>query len=117
MLAPFSFFSAWDPPVLPPYPNLARVQALLPRTGYATKQFLRWVTRRWCRPVYALRRELGLPRGRFPLFEAKHSERLVLAMFSSVLGAPQKDWAGVHPDHRLRLLRRGRGQDRALPGT
>jgi UDP:flavonoid glycosyltransferase YjiC (YdhE family) len=42
VLAPFSFFSAWDPPVLPPYPNLARVQALLPRTGYATKQFLRW---------------------------------------------------------------------------
>ena len=92
VLAPFSFFSAWDPPVLPPYPNLARVQAMLPRTGYATKQFLRWVTRRWCRPVYALRRELGLPRGKFPLFEAKHSDRLALAMFSSVLGAPQRDW-------------------------
>jgi rhamnosyltransferase subunit B len=92
VLAPFSFFSAWDPPVLPPYPNLARVQSLVPRSGYATKQFVRWVTRSWCRPVYALRRELGLPRGKFPLFEAKHSDRLVLAMFSSALGAPQKDW-------------------------
>jgi rhamnosyltransferase subunit B len=24
VLAPFSFFSAFDPPVLPPYPKLAR---------------------------------------------------------------------------------------------
>jgi UDP:flavonoid glycosyltransferase YjiC (YdhE family) len=92
VLAPFSFFSAWDPPVLPPYPMLARAQAVVPKTGHLVRPFARWVTRSWCEPVYALRQELGLPPGRNPLFEAKFSPRLVLALFSKVLGEPQPDW-------------------------
>ena len=39
-----------------------------------------------------LRQELGLPRGANPLFDAKHSPYLVLALFSRVLGVEQKDW-------------------------
>ena len=39
-----------------------------------------------------MRRELGLPRGANPLFDAKHSPYLVLALFSRVLGTEQKDW-------------------------
>jgi UDP:flavonoid glycosyltransferase YjiC (YdhE family) len=39
-----------------------------------------------------LRRELGLERGANPLFDAKHSPNLVLALFSRVLGVEQKDW-------------------------
>ena len=39
-----------------------------------------------------MRRELGLPRGANPLFDAKHSPYLVLALFSRVLGVEQKDW-------------------------
>jgi rhamnosyltransferase subunit B len=39
-----------------------------------------------------LRRELGLPEGENPIFDAKHSPRLVLALFSRVLGDPQPDW-------------------------
>jgi UDP:flavonoid glycosyltransferase YjiC (YdhE family) len=35
---------------------------------------------------------LGLPRGSNPLFDAKHSPDLVLAMFSTVLGQEQPDW-------------------------
>jgi rhamnosyltransferase subunit B len=31
VLAPFSFFSGYDPPVLPPYPTLAKVQEAVPR--------------------------------------------------------------------------------------
>jgi UDP:flavonoid glycosyltransferase YjiC (YdhE family) len=92
VLAPFSFFSAWDPPVLPPYPMLGRVQAWLPGTGHLVRPFARWVTRAWCEPVYALRRELGLAPGPSPLFDAKHSPGLVLAMFSCVLGERQPDW-------------------------
>ncbi len=92
VLAPFSFFSAWDPPVLPPYPLLARVQALVPGTGHLVRPFARTLTRRWCEPVYALRRELELPAGDNPLFDAKHSDRLVLALFSRLLGEPQPDW-------------------------
>ncbi|HEY0786903.1 MAG TPA: glycosyltransferase [Acidobacteriaceae bacterium] len=92
VLAPFSFFSAWDPPVLPPYPMLARVQSVVPGMGHLVRPFARWVTRSWCEPVYALRRELGLEPGQSPLFEAKHAPRLVLALFSRVLGESQPDW-------------------------
>jgi rhamnosyltransferase subunit B len=92
VLAPFSFFSAYDPPVLPPYPLLARLQAILPGTGHVVARFARYVTRHWPEPVYALREELGLGRGKDPIFDAKHSERLVLALFSRVLGEPQPDW-------------------------
>lgn len=92
VLAPFSFFSAYDPPVLPPYPVLARTQEVVPALGHVVARFARIVTRKWPEPVYALRRELGLPRGRDPIFDAKHSERLALALYSSVMGAPQPDW-------------------------
>jgi rhamnosyltransferase subunit B len=92
VLAPFSFFSAYDPPVLPPYPTLADLQSAFPPLGHVVARFARFVTRKWPEPVYALRRELGLPRGRDPIFDAKHSERLALALFSSAMGSPQPDW-------------------------
>ncbi|MGA8162820.1 MAG: glycosyltransferase [Acidobacteriaceae bacterium] len=92
VLAPFSFFSAYDPPVLPPYPTLARVQEKVPALGHVVARFARFVTRQWPEPVYALRRELGLPRGKDPIFDAKHSDRLALALFSSVFGTRQPDW-------------------------
>jgi rhamnosyltransferase subunit B len=92
VLAPFSFFSAYDPPVLPPYPMLARVQSLVPGMGHVVARFARWVTRKWPEPIYALRSEVGLPRGENPIFDAKFSSQLVLALFSAVLGEPQPDW-------------------------
>jgi rhamnosyltransferase subunit B len=92
VLAPFSFFSAYDPPVLPPYPGLAKAEAFLPGMGHAIRSVARLVTRKWPEPIYALRREHGLPPGPNPIFDAKHSPQLVLALFSRVLGQPQKDW-------------------------
>jgi UDP:flavonoid glycosyltransferase YjiC (YdhE family) len=92
LLAPFSFFSAYDPPVLPPYPRLARAEKVVPKMGHLIKRVARFVTRAWPEPIYELRRELGLPRGRNPIFDAKHSPHLVLALFSRVLGVEQKDW-------------------------
>jgi rhamnosyltransferase subunit B len=92
VLAPFSFFSGYDPPVLPPYPLLAQIQEHVPGTGHVVARFARWVTREWSEPVYALREQLGLQRGASPIFDAKHSPNLVLAMFPAVLGAPQPDW-------------------------
>jgi len=91
VLAPFSFFSAFDPPVLPPYPRLARADKA-PGMGRAMRRLARFVTRKWPEPVYDLRRELGLPKGKNPIFEAKHSPHLVLALFSHTLGTQQKDW-------------------------
>jgi rhamnosyltransferase subunit B len=92
VLAPLSFFSAFDPPVLPMYPRLARADKTVPGMGRAMKRLARFVSRRWPLPIYELRRELGLPKGRNPLFDAKHSPDLVLALFSHVLGQEQKDW-------------------------
>lgn len=92
VLAPFSYFSGYDPPVLPPYPMLARMQAAVPPLGHVVARFARFVTRKWPEPVYELRRELGLPEGKDPIFDAKHSERLALALFSTVMGEPQPDW-------------------------
>lgn len=92
VLAPLSFFSSYDPPVLPPYPKLARLQSVVPVTGHAVTRFARWVTREWAEPVYRLREELGLARGANVIFEAKHAPSLVLAMFSPLLGEPQPDW-------------------------
>jgi rhamnosyltransferase subunit B len=91
VLAPFSFFSAYDPPVLPPYPRLARADKA-PGMGRAMRRLARFVTRKWPEPIYELRRELGLSMGKNPIFDAKHSPHLVLALFSRVLGVEQKDW-------------------------
>lgn len=91
VLAPFSFFSAFDPPVLPPYPRLARADRT-PGMGRVMRRVARLTTRRWPQPIYDLRRELGLPRGPNPIFDAKNSPHLVLALFSRVLGSEQKDW-------------------------
>jgi UDP:flavonoid glycosyltransferase YjiC (YdhE family) len=97
VLAPLSFFSAFDPPVLPPYPRLARADKAVPGFGRVIKRVARFVSRKWPEPIYELRRELGLPKGANPLFDAKHSPSLVLALFSRVLGTEQKDW----PEHTL----------------
>jgi UDP:flavonoid glycosyltransferase YjiC (YdhE family) len=92
VLAPLSFFSAFDPPVLPMYPRLARADKAVPGMGRAIQRLARFVSRKWSQPIYDLRRELGLPKGANPLFDAKHSPYLVLAMFSTLLGKEQKDW-------------------------
>jgi MGT family glycosyltransferase len=92
LLAPLSFFSAFDPPVLPPYPKLAKADKKVPGFGRVIKRVARFASRKWPEPIYELRRELGLPRGENPLFDAKHSPFLVLAMFSRILGVEQKDW-------------------------
>jgi rhamnosyltransferase subunit B len=94
-LAPLSFFSAFDPPVLPPYPRLARADKAVPGFGRVIRRLARFVTRNWSQPIYDLRRELGLEKGLNPIFDAKHSPYLVLALFSRVLGTEQKDW----PEH------------------
>ena len=43
-------------------------------------------------PVERLRQEFGLSDLGHPIFEGQHSPTLVLALFSSLFGAPQPDW-------------------------
>ena len=90
--SPMSFFSAYDPPALAPYPWLAKLRRFGPTINRAAINLARRVTRVWCEPVRRLRRELELPPGANPLFEGKYSRYLTLAGFSPVLAEPQPDW-------------------------
>ena len=101
VLAPLSFFSAFDPPVLPPYPRLARADKAVPGMGRAIRRLARFVSRKWPEPIYELRRQLGLPRGSNPIFDAKHSPYLVLALFR---GSWARNRKTGHPIRRSRAF-------------
>jgi UDP:flavonoid glycosyltransferase YjiC (YdhE family) len=92
VLAPMSFFSAYDPISPPPAPWL---QPLLANSLALSRGFL-WLserlTRRWAEPIQEFRASRGLPRTANPVLGGQHSPRLVLAMFSKVLASPQVDW-------------------------
>lgn len=93
-MAPLSFFSAYDPPVLAPFPSLATLYKLGPNVNQSIINFAKLVSNSWAVPVRQLRRELGLPalKGN-PFIDSKFSPYLVVALFSSVLAKPQPDWA------------------------
>jgi len=91
-MAPLSFFSRHDPPVLPPAPWLAKLARVSKPAYAAIVRFGQWSARPWARPVYELRRELGLSRGLEPLFEARTKADALLGMFSPLVGPPQPDW-------------------------
>jgi UDP:flavonoid glycosyltransferase YjiC (YdhE family) len=92
VLSPMSFFSVHDFPVLPPMPGLRHLTSASTSVARVLGRASRAMSRRWMEPVWQLRQQLGLSRGAHPIFEGQHSPALVLAMFSRVLGDPQKDW-------------------------
>jgi rhamnosyltransferase subunit B len=92
VLAPISLLSAYDPPVPPQLPALYQ---LMKRSPAFTRFLLRMGRIQFdklMKPVFRLRAELGLPRGEQPLYGGQHSPTLVLALFSVVMGSPQRDW-------------------------
>ncbi len=91
-LAPVSLFSIHDPSLLPGPPGTRLLQSLGPGANRLLRCAAGVVTWRWWQPVRRLRRELGLPPGRSPLFDGKYSPRLDLALFSPALQPPQPDW-------------------------
>jgi UDP:flavonoid glycosyltransferase YjiC (YdhE family) len=92
-LQPLGFFSAYDPPVLPQAPFLAKLRFLGPAFHRALFWCARWSVRSWCEPWHRLRAEVGLPpTPASPLFEGQHSPSLVLALFSKLLADRQPDW-------------------------
>jgi UDP:flavonoid glycosyltransferase YjiC (YdhE family) len=92
VLAPMSFFSASDPPVLALAPALIHVRHLGSWYGKVLGRIARAQTRVWVRPIDELRRDVGLPAGDHPLFEGQFSPYLTLALFSRVFATPQPDW-------------------------
>src|SRR5215213_898473 len=115
VLAPISFFSAHDFPVLPLLPRLAVVlRRLGPGAGRALGGLAKRATRHWPEPVRRLRTEIGLSPGKHPIHEGQFSPELVLAMFSRVLAKPQPDWP---PNTRItgHVFYDGSGRDGLSP--
>ena len=92
VLAPVSFFSAYEPPVPPQIPSLYHFVKLSPVLGRLFQRIAAYRLDQMMGVVYKLRAELGLPRGRQPLLDGQHSPQRVLALFSPVIGRPQPDW-------------------------
>jgi rhamnosyltransferase subunit B len=92
VLAPASFLSVYDPIVPPQWPWLYYFMKLSPWVGRGVMALATIKLDKMARPIYDLRKELGLPRGGQPLFAGQHSPTKVLALYSKLLGAPQRDW-------------------------
>lgn len=90
VLAPFSFISAYDPPV-PPFWQWTRKLSVL---GPEIMGFLLNLSKSQykAKAITDFRDELGLPNVGNPMFEGQHSPTRVLALFSELFGQPQPDW-------------------------
>ena len=93
-LQPIMFLSIYDPPILPQGQFLAPLYCRSSWLASLLFGFGRhWIMRGWDRPIQELRREVGLPPSRGnPFFEGQFSPYANLALFSKLLGGPQRDW-------------------------
>jgi rhamnosyltransferase subunit B len=93
VLAPASFFSAYDPPLMPQAPWMADIlRRLGPGAGRTMTALMKRVTQRWLGPLHALAADMGLTIDAHPFFEGQHASDLVLAMYSSALAERQPDF-------------------------
>ena len=92
VLSPISFFSAYDFPVLPPYPYLKKLDFLAPWTGKLFLRFARVMTQHLRGPIRQLRAEIGLPPGKDPILEGQYSPEMTLGLFSPLLAKQMPDW-------------------------
>lgn len=90
VLAPFSFFSAYDTPVPPFWPWMRHAQILGPRFIAALFNQIKKLYRN--QEYEKFREQLGLPDRGNPVFEGQHSPKLILALFSELFAQPQVDW-------------------------
>jgi rhamnosyltransferase subunit B len=92
VLAPASFLSVYDPIVPPQWPRLYHLMRLSPWVGRGVMALATKKLDKIMQPVFALRAELGLPRGEQPVFGGQHSPTKVLALFSKLMAKSQSDW-------------------------
>ena len=90
VLAPFSFISAYDPPVPPFWQWTRRLSVLGPEVMGFLLNLSKSLYK--ARAVTDFRDELGLPDVGNPMFEGQHSPVCVLALFSEVFAQRQPDW-------------------------
>ena len=92
ILSPCSFFSAHDPSVMVPMPELIHLRKAGWLVNRAILDLVAVSTHRWWRPIRELRRAQNLGPARNPLTVDKFSPDLVLALFSKSFAQPQPDW-------------------------
>jgi rhamnosyltransferase subunit B len=92
VLAPLSFFSDTDFPVLPALPGLAPAMRRWPWLRRTLMALVRRETAKWAVPLARMRARHGLPPAGNPLIEGQFSPHLNLALFSRLLAEPQPDW-------------------------
>ena len=90
VLAPFSFISAYDPPVPPFWQWTRRLSVLGPEVMGFLLNLSKSLYK--AKAVTDFRDELGLPDAGNPMFEGQHSPTRILALFSEVFAQRQPDW-------------------------
>lgn len=90
VLAPMSFFSAYDAPVPPFWQWTSNFRLLGPRFMKFSLDLMKRPHK--AKAVADFRNEIGLSDYGNPIFEGQHSPTLVLALFSRVFAQPQPDW-------------------------
>ena len=91
-LAPLSFMSRYDPPILIQAPWLTRIAALSKPLYASLIRLSQWGIRHWTEPVRQMRRDLGLAPGPAGIFGPREKATAIIAMFSPLIGRPQPDW-------------------------
>jgi UDP:flavonoid glycosyltransferase YjiC (YdhE family) len=90
VLAPLSFFSAYDPPMPPFWQWFNKLSVLGPGVmGFLLRAMQSTYK---AKAITTFRDELGLEDYGNPMFEGQHSPTLILALFSKVFAQPQPDW-------------------------
>jgi UDP:flavonoid glycosyltransferase YjiC (YdhE family) len=93
VLAPASFLSRDDPPVIAPFNSLQIARRMGPWMYNPLMRMIHGMVRRWEEPLHAYRRELGMPVSKqVMVFEGQFSAQGTLALFDAVLMRPQPDW-------------------------
>jgi rhamnosyltransferase subunit B len=90
VLAPLSFYSAYDPPVPPFWQWTRKLHVLGPEVNGFFLKVMKSTYK--AKAVTQFRDELGLEDTGNPMFEGQHSPTLVLALFSELFGQKQPDW-------------------------
>ncbi len=92
-LSPFTFMSAYDPPLLSAAPAMKMLREMTnARSDAALLQIIKLATSTWTRKFQRLRTELGMPKSPNPLFEGQFSRLGTLGLYSPLFGAPQVDF-------------------------
>jgi rhamnosyltransferase subunit B len=85
-LAPLSFMSRYDPPILIQAPWLTRVAAFSKPLYVSLVRLSQWGIRHWTEPVRQMRRDLGLTPGPAGIFGPREKAKAIVAMFSALVG-------------------------------